>query len=125
MLKDVMKNKKTLLKEWVAIFPKLACEIVLFFLNIIRYFYLFLHGLRISFDSYSKLLKGVEENEKAIDELFKAKLDEQKTTKSFIYFLNEKGRLLAEQEKLFATLFGIFIAIMALFISTLAILVKK
>lgn len=123
-----MKRSKKLKKDfvnWLWIFPKLLYELVLFFLSIPRYFYLFFHGLRITVDSYSKLLGGLSTYQKAIDDLFKSKLNEQKTTEIFRKLLNETIRLKSEQEKSFTALFGIFIGILALFISIIAVLLKR
>lgn len=120
-----MKNAKRNIKDWLSIFPNLLWEIVLFILNLPRYFYLFFHGLRVSSVSYSKLLDAISSRKKSIDSLFEAKLDEQKTTHIFRTLLNEAIELNKEQEKLFTGLFGIFIAILALFISIIALLIKR
>ena len=120
-----MKNTKINLKVWFSIFPNLLWEVILFVLNLPRYFYLFFHGLRVSSASYEKLLNAISSRKKSIDNLFEAKLDEQKTTHIFRTLLNDTIELNKEQERLFTGLFGIFVAILALFISIIALLIKR
>lgn len=120
-----MKKIKNTLLTWLITFPKLIWEIILFTLNLPRFFYLFFHGLRITAVSYSKLLDGMSSRQKTIDSLFKKNLSEQQATRIFRILLNQTIELNKEQERLFSGLFGIFIAILALFISMIALLLNK
>ncbi len=120
-----MKNIKRNLKIWFTLFLKLVWEIILFFLNLPRYFYLFLHGLRVTSTSYSKLLDAISSRKKTIDNVFKSKIDAQEVNRIWRTLHNEIVELNKEQEKLFTGLFGLFIAILALFISIIALLIKR
>src|SRR5258706_13320533 len=115
-MKKAKKIQKQILNELV-VFPKLIWEIILFTLHIPHYFYLFFHGLRITSDSYSKLLDAISSRKNTIDNLFKKNIDSQETTKIFRALLNQLIELKQDQDRLYAGILGVFIAILALFIS--------
>jgi len=124
-MKKTIRIKK-LTFDWLKVFPKLVYEIGYFLLNIPRYLLLFFSGLRISANSYSKLLGAIQTTKNAIDRLFENKPeDPQQTTRLFGSLLNEQIRLGKEQEKLFTALFGVFVAILALLISIITLLIKR
>ncbi len=124
-MKKTIRIKK-LTFDWLKVFPKLVYEIGYFLLNIPRYLLLFFSGLRISANSYSKLLGAIQTTKNAIDRLFENKPeDPQQTTRLFRSLLNEQIRLGKEQEKLFTALFGVFVAILALLISIITLLIKR
>lgn len=123
-MKKVEKVQKNVI-DWLHVFVDLIYELLLFLLKLPYYLYLFFHGLRITATSYSEILDAIASRKGTIDRVFKAKIDEQETTRIWRTIYNEILKLRKEQEQLFTGLFGVFIAILALFISIVALLLKK
>lgn len=120
-LAEIQKEIKNLLQP----IPLLLWEMGLFILNLPRYLYQFLRGLRHFSKSYRGMLRALEESDMFEERLKTAKLDPATFRKEVRTWVNETIRLNTEHERMFTQLFGALVAILALLISILALMIGR